>query len=139
LTKVDIASMQFSLEARTPFLDYRVVEFALNIDEPLKKKDGVSKYLLKELLYDYAPKQLFDRPKWGFSVPLAKWLRNELHYLLDKYLNEEVIMECGLVDYVSTHTLIHKFERGDNTLYNRIWALVLLHRWILEFKTDVKL
>jgi asparagine synthase (glutamine-hydrolysing) len=139
LTKVDIASMQFSLEARTPFLDYRVVEFALNIDEPLKKKDGVSKYLLKELLYDYAPKQLFDRPKWGFSVPLAKWLRNELHYLIDKYLNEEVIMECGLVDYVSTRTMIHKFERGDNTLYNRIWALVLLHRWILEFKTDVKL
>ncbi|MBK8658856.1 MAG: asparagine synthase (glutamine-hydrolyzing) [Bacteroidetes bacterium] len=136
LTKVDIASMQFSLEARTPFLDYRVVEFALNLHSDLKKKEGVSKYLLKELLYDYIPKHYFDRPKWGFSIPLAKWLRGELYYLLEKYLNQEAVNKCGVVRYEYVRKLIDGFIKGDNTLYNRVWALLLLHRWMLEFKTN---
>jgi asparagine synthase (glutamine-hydrolysing) len=132
LVKVDIASMQFSLETRTPFLDYRVVEFALNVSEHLKKKEGLAKYLLKEVLYDYVPRELFDRPKWGFSIPLSKWLKNELHYLLDENLNNEVLEKFGVVDVVKTQQLIKRFEKGEDYLYNRIWALILLHKWLKE-------
>ena len=77
LVKVDRATMQHSLETRVPLLDYRIVEFALNLDENLKIKGNVSKYLLKELLYDYVPKSYFDRPKRGFSIPMHIWLRHD--------------------------------------------------------------
>jgi asparagine synthase (glutamine-hydrolysing) len=132
LVKVDIASMQFSLEARTPFLDYRIVEFALNLSENLKKKGDVSKYLLKEVLYDYVPAVFFDRPKWGFSIPMIKWLKRELHYLIDQNLSTEVVSKCGIVNYEAVKELIKRFEAGEDYLYNRIWALILLHKWIVE-------
>ncbi|MDB5283636.1 MAG: asnB, partial [Bacteroidota bacterium] len=132
LVKVDIASMQFSLETRTPFLDYRVVEFALNLSEDLKKKNGVSKYLLKEVLYDYVPREFFDRPKWGFSIPLAKWLKKDLHYLIEKYLSEEMLAKSGIVNPQKVRELVRRFEAGEEFLYNRLWVLILLHKWVNE-------
>lgn len=134
LVKVDIASMQFSLETRSPFLDYRVVEFALNLSEDLKIKNGTAKYLLKEVLYDFVPKEFFDRPKWGFSIPLAKWLKTDLHYLLEKYLNKQVIEKYGVVNFKVVKELIQRFEAGEDFLYNRLWVLILLHRWMSEAK-----
>jgi asparagine synthase (glutamine-hydrolysing) len=132
LVKVDIASMQFALETRTPFLDYRVVEFALNLSENLKKQNGVSKYLLKEVLYDYVPREYFNRPKWGFSIPLIKWLKTDLHYLIEKYLAAETVGRAGIVHPHKVGELIQRFERGEDFLYNRIWALILLHKWMKE-------
>jgi asparagine synthase (glutamine-hydrolysing) len=132
LVKVDIASMQFALETRTPFLDYRVVEFALNLSENLKKQKGITKYLLKEVLCDYVPREFFDRPKWGFSIPLIKWLKTDLHYLIDKYLNKETVEKCAVVDADKVLQLLARFEKGEDFLYNRIWALILLHKWINE-------
>ncbi len=129
LVKVDIASMQFSLEARTPFLDYRLVEFALNLDENLKVNNNVSKYLLKEVLYDYVPKQLFDRPKKGFSIPLAKWLHTDLKSLVDKFLSKESIEGAGFVKYEKVKDIVNRFENGQDYLYNRVWVLILLHKW----------
>jgi len=130
LVKVDIATMQFSLEARSPFLDYRIVEFALNLSEGLKKKEGISKYLLKEVLYDYVPRQFFERPKWGFSIPLYKWLKKDLHYLMDKYLSDEMIAKYAVVHPQKVKQLLERFEKGEDFLYNRIWALILLHKWM---------
>ena len=121
--------MQFSLEARTPFLDYRLVEFALNLDENLKVNNNVSKYLLKEVLYDYVPKQLFDRPKKGFSIPLAKWLHTDLKSLVDKFLSKESIEGAGFVKYEKVKDIVNRFENGQDYLYNRVWVLILLHKW----------
>lgn len=129
LVKVDIASMQFSLEARTPFLDYRVVEFALNVDEDLKLHNGVGKYLLKEVLYDYVPKHLFDRPKKGFSIPLAKWLHTELKFLVDTHLSKASVESAGFVKYEKVREIVSRFEKGEDYLYNRVWVLILLHKW----------
>ncbi|MCW3127617.1 MAG: asnB [Bacteroidetes bacterium] len=131
LVKVDIASMQFSLEARTPFLDYNLVEFALNLDEKFKVQNGVSKYILKEVLYDYVPRTYFDRPKKGFSIPLAKWLRTDLKYLIDNFLSKESIEQAGFVHYDKVAELKLRFEKGEDYLFNRLWALVLLHKWAL--------
>lgn len=129
LIKVDIASMQFSLEARTPFLDFRLVEFALNLDESLKVNKGTTKYLLKQVLFDYIPKEFFDRPKSGFSIPLAKWLHTDLKFLIDKYLSKESIESAGFVKYEEVAKMVNRFEKGEDYLFNRIWVLVLLHKW----------
>lgn len=130
LKKVDIASMVHSLEVRVPILDYRVVEFALNIDEGLKVSNGIDKFLLKEVLYDFAPKKLFDRPKWGFGLPLGKWLREDLKYMIDQNLNKPNIEAAGIVNYEYVKSLVKEFLSGQEHLYNRVWLLILLHKWI---------
>ena len=83
--------MKYSLETRVPFLDHNIVEFALNLSPDLKIKNKIQKYLLKELLYDYVPEKYFARPKWGFAIPLNKWLKNELRYLIEDNLSKENI------------------------------------------------
>jgi asparagine synthase (glutamine-hydrolysing) len=133
LVKVDRATMSQSLETRVPLLDYNVVEFALNLSPSLKIKNGTSKYLLKEVLYDYVPKQFFDRPKWGFSVPLVSWLKTDLRFLIETYLSEEVINKYGLVNYVKVAELKKLFlAKNMDYLYNRIWLLIVLHQWLEE-------
>ncbi|MCS6818943.1 MAG: asparagine synthase (glutamine-hydrolyzing), partial [Chitinophagales bacterium] len=137
LVKVDRASMQYSLEARTPFLDYRVVEFAINLHEDLKLRNGTSKYLLKEILYDYIPKQLFERPKWGFAIPLSKWMKKDLNYIISDWLSQENIQTEGVVRLKPVQSLIKRFEAGEDYLYNRIYVLALLHKW-LKFYAHAK-
>lgn len=134
LTKVDRASMRYSLEARVPLLDHEVVEFALNLDPKLKTKNGIQKYLLKEVLYDFVPGEIFNRPKWGFSIPLDKWLKSDLNYLIEDNLNKSNVVEIGVVKWVEVEKLLSRFHQGENHLYNRIWLLVLLHKW---FKSRV--
>jgi len=133
LVKVDRCSMYSSLEARVPLLDHNIVEFALNVDENLKIKNGVQKHLLKELLYDYIPQSIMDRPKWGFSIPLESWLQNELSYLIDKYLNDEIIREIGLLNPIFVKDLISNFKKGELYLYNRIWNLINLNKSLLLY------
>ncbi|MFN8292520.1 MAG: asparagine synthase (glutamine-hydrolyzing) [Chitinophagales bacterium] len=135
LVKVDRATMQFSLEARTPFLDYRVVEFALNVHENLKTQQGVAKHLLKEVLYEYVPRQIFDRPKWGFAIPLAKWMKGELQYILTDWLSEENVTTLQLVQNTYVHNLKKRFMAGETYLYNRLFALALLHKWMKDNAT----
>jgi len=133
LVKVDRATMHYSLETRVPLLDYRLVEFALNVDEGLKLHGPVMKYLLKELLYDYVPKKLFSgRAKWGFAIPLVLWLKNELRYLPETYLNENVTREIGIFHPEVVSNLVQRYFEGSNYLYNRIWIMIMLHKWYLK-------
>ena len=132
LVKVDRATMQYSLEARVPLLDYRLVEFAYNLDDKLKINNGAMKYLLKEVLYDYVPKEIFNRPKQGFSIPLNKWLKTDLKYLVDKYTTEEIILKYNVVNYTSVKKLKENFFNGMDYLYNRLWLIILLHWWLEE-------
>ena len=134
LTKVDRASMRYSLETRVPLLDHEVVEFALNLDERLKVNNGTTKYLLKQVLYKRVPKELFERPKWGFSIPLSKWLKTDLAYLIDETLNKATIEEFNLVKWESVSKLISRYRVGEEYLYNRIWVLIILHLWFKQVK-----
>ncbi len=129
LVKVDRATMRHSLEARVPLLDYRLVQFALNLAPSLKMHPEGAKYLLKQVLYDYVPAALFDRPKQGFSIPLGAWLRGPLRYLLDEYTSEAAVRRAGLVEYEPVRQLRQRFEQGEDYLYNRLWLLVVLHQW----------
>jgi asparagine synthase (glutamine-hydrolysing) len=132
LVKVDRASMFNSLELRVPILDHEIVEFALNIDKNLKQKNGTQKYILKQLIYDYVPEKIMDRPKWGFSIPLEKWLKNDLDYLIEKYLNKNIIEELGVLNYNEVENLIHSYNQGENYLYNRIWCLIILNKFLSQ-------
>jgi asparagine synthase (glutamine-hydrolysing) len=130
LTKVDRASMHYSLETRVPYLDHRLVELGLNISPELKYKNGISKYILKEILYQYIPKHIFQRPKQGFAIPLNIWLRNELSYLIKENISEEIVNRYGVVDYSYVKLIINQFNAGADFLYNRIWLLIVLHKWL---------
>lgn len=133
LTKVDRASMKYSLESRVPLLDHNIVEFALNLDPSLKVQNGTAKYLLKEVLYDFVPRELFDRPKWGFGIPLNKWLKTDLKYLIDTYLSESQVKKAGFVCEKTTSKLVHEYLTTKNEyLYNRVWVLICLHKWYFD-------
>lgn len=130
LTKVDRASMHYGLEARVPLLDHRVVEFALNLSPTLKYRGGTMKYLLKQVLYQHLPAKLFDRPKQGFSIPLADWLRHDLRYLLEDYLSDAVVLRQGYADLPTVRRLRQEFSAGSDYPCNRLWTLMILHRWL---------
>lgn len=132
LVKVDRASMQYGLESRVPLLDYRLVEFAYNVSPALKIRGGTMKYLLKQVLYDYVPKEIFDRPKWGFAIPLAKWLQTDLKYLLDKYTSQAMIEKYNVVNYDAVKKLRQQYQNGKDYLYNRLWLIIVLHWWLEE-------
>ncbi len=132
LVKVDRSSMYSSLEARVPLLDHNVVEFALNLDQKFKINKGEQKYILKELTYDYIPKKIMERPKWGFSIPLEKWLKNELNYLITKYLNEDSLTKTNILNKIVVSNLLKRFHNGESYLYNRIWSLIILQRFLTK-------
>jgi asparagine synthase (glutamine-hydrolysing) len=96
LTKVDRASMAVSLEGRIPLLDHRVAEFAWSLPQNMKRRDGVGKWILKELTYKHIPKSIMDRPKQGFAVPLADWLRGDLRDWAESLLQADKLSAQGL-------------------------------------------
>lgn len=129
LVKVDRASMHFGLEARTPLLDHRLVQFAMNLDANLKIRGGDSKYLLKQVLYKYAPASLFDRPKWGFSIPLVHWMRKEMNTYMEDMLRSEKINNI-LAVRTNDIPAVQKWRKGDDLYYNRVWQLVVLSQFL---------
>jgi len=133
LVKVDMASMLASLEVRVPLLDHEIVKYAMNLSQNLKfTRKGIQKHVLKEILTDLLPKELIDHPKWGFSIPLSRWLKNELSYLIENYLNEEIIEAAAIVKYSKVAELKDRFIKGEDYLYNKIWCLIVLHKWLKE-------
>jgi asparagine synthase (glutamine-hydrolysing) len=117
-----------------PYLDHRVVEFAINLSPELKYQNGVSKYILKNILYKYVPEKLFERPKQGFAIPLNRWLKGELNYLIKEYLDKKVIEDVGIVNFSECEQLIKEFYDGKEYLYARVWLLVVLHKWFKDNK-----
>lgn len=130
LAKVDRASMRYSLETRVPYLDHRLVEFALNLSPDLKYKNGTFKYILKKVLYQYIPKSLFDRPKQGFAIPLSKWLRTSLKYLVDYYLSDEMVTKYGVLNPDEVNKIKQQFFSEADFLFNRVWQLIILQMWL---------
>lgn len=133
LVKVDRASMFFALETRVPLLDYRIIEWAVNLDEIHKLREGQAKWLLKKLLYRYVPEEFFMRPKRGFAIPLSKWLKTDLRDFVMDYLNPDALKKTGLFDELLVKKLLNDYyHKNQNWLYNRIWLMVVLQKWFLE-------
>jgi asparagine synthase (glutamine-hydrolysing) len=131
LVKVDRASMYHGLECRSPLLDNKLAEYVVNLPYALKVKNGETKYILKKVLYKYIPSSYFDRPKWGFSIPLEDWLSDKLFYLTD-YLSEEKIEKVGLFDYSIVKQLLDNYLKGEKYLFNKIWLMIILQKFLLD-------
>lgn len=129
LTKVDRASMSVSLESREPLLDHRLLEFAARIPSHLKHKDGQSKYILKKVLEKYIPRDLWDRPKRGFTSPVLKWLTTDLKPLVQHYLGEEKIKQDGIFCPKTTKSWVDKLYNGKSVKAERIWYMLMFQIW----------
>ncbi|MGC9324078.1 MAG: asparagine synthase (glutamine-hydrolyzing) [Desulfomonilia bacterium] len=128
--KVDRATMYCSLEGRDPFLDHRIVEFALRTPLELKYKSGSMKYLLRRLLSRYLPEHLFTRPKQGFAVPIYSWLHDDLINLVDDLLSQESLMSQHAIDPDIVEQTVSRFRlKGGSVAVDRIWLLLVYMMW----------
>lgn len=129
LQKVDRATMTASLEGREPLLDHRVIEWAAKLPNDFKYHNGTKKYILREIAHQYIPKELLDRPKMGFAIPIGKWLQNDLRELLESYLNEENIVSQGIFDWNEVNQLKTAFLNGKTEYELKIWYLLMFEMW----------
>jgi asparagine synthase (glutamine-hydrolysing) len=135
LTKVDRMSMAVSLETRVPLLDYRIVEFALNIPDELKLHRGQTKRILKQAMSQRLPDAILNKPKQGFSIPLKHWLRGPLKPMMMDLLSSATVKQRGYFKPETVTKWIYEhLERRANHSH-RLWALMvfeLWHRQVLE-------
>lgn len=130
LTKVDRACMSVSLEGRIPFLDKDIAEFAWSLPLELKINNRMGKYLPKVLAYNYIPKHLLDRPKTGFAVPLAEWLRNDLkdwasNLLANDNLIRQQIFDARIISEVWSEHQSSLIDHSD-----KLWTILMLQSWL---------
>lgn len=128
LVKVDRATMYFSLEGREPLLDHKILEFAAQLPIQLKMK----KDILKKILGKYIPPTLFERKKQGFGVPVNEWLKNELKYLVNKYLDTAKLKKQGIFNHQYVAALCRAFFYSK-TNDSKIWTLLTFQMWYEEY------
>jgi len=133
LQKVDVASMSASLEARVPILDHRIVEFSLSLPISFKRRRS-GKWILKQVLNRYVPRELVSRPKAGFNVPLNEWFRGELRERLQDELSPQRIKDFGFLDSEAVRNLIDLHFSGRRNTHPILWALVCLLLWSDQLK-----
>ncbi len=129
LVKVDRATMSVSLEGREPLLDHRIIEFVSQLPSSYKIKDGNKKYILKSIVHDYIPKELMDRPKMGFSIPLNEWFGDELKKYVLEYLDSKKIAKTGVLNVEEVEKLKKQWLENSNFSANKIWLVLTFMMW----------
>jgi asparagine synthase (glutamine-hydrolysing) len=133
LVKVDIASMAVSLEARSPFLDHHVIEFAASLPENLKLRGLTTKYLLKRVLAKLLPAENLQRRKMGFGVPIGHWLRGEMQKFLRDTLLSEKSLGRGFFKPEAVRRMVELHTRGERDHAHQLWTLLMLELWFQRF------
>ena len=129
LQKVDRASMAYSLEARVPLLDHRVIEFAWSLPESLKIRNGQSKWVLRQVLYRHLPQELIERPKMGFAVPIGSWLRGPLRDWVTDLLSESSMERDGLLNTKIVQTKLQEHLSGKRNWQYQLWNVLMFQAW----------
>jgi asparagine synthase (glutamine-hydrolysing) len=132
LHKVDRAAMAHSLESRTPYLDYRLIEFANSLPLALKIQRGKhgSKYIMRQLLYQYVPKKLMERPKTGFGLPIADWLRGALREWAESLLDQTLIKQQGYFNPGPIRQLWETHLSGKANYSYHLWDVLMFQQWL---------
>ena len=131
--KVDRASMAYSVEVRSPFLDYRIVEFARSLPMHFRYEKGRQKKILRDILKEYIPEDVFNQPKRGFAVPIGNWMRTELKEEITKALSDDFLNSVPNLNVSKFKRLLqeHMVNKEDHTTH--IWKLYVLSKWYDEF------
>jgi asparagine synthase (glutamine-hydrolysing) len=129
LQKVDRATMTASLEGREPYLDHRVIEWAARLPDDFKYHNGEKKYILKEIVHQYVPKELLDRPKMGFAIPIANWLATDLRELVESFINENTISSQGIFNWNEVDKIKTAFYKGKKEYDVKMWYLLMFQMW----------
>lgn len=129
LVKVDRATMSVSLEGREPMLDHRVIEFLAQLPSNFKIRKGVNKWLLKQVVHKYIPKELMERPKRPFIAPLMVWFREDLKEQLKYYLSERCLGKTGVFDPQPIIRLRNDYLEGKKVNYQKLWQVLMFQLW----------
>lgn len=134
LVKVDRASMYYSLETRAPFLDHRVIEYAWSIPHKYKISNGNHKVILKDVLSNYLPRDLFERPKQGFGLPISNWLKVQLRPWAEDLLSEAEISKSGFFNPKIIKRVWNEYLQGERNHQQRIWTYLMFQSWYNSIK-----
>ena len=129
LQKVDRATMSVSLEGREPFLDQHIIEWAAQLPTHFKYNNGNKKFILKEIVHQYLPKEMMDRPKMGFGIPIAAWLQKDLKPFVDQYLDTGFIERQGIFNNEEVQRIRQAFYNGKTERAEKIWFLLMFQMW----------
>lgn len=130
LQKVDRATMAVSLEGREPLLDQHIVEWAAQLPASFKLNKNVPKYLLRKLTHKYIPKEIMDREKMGFQIPVNKWMKNEQQELLFSCINKKALNHSGFLNAKKVEKMIFSYYSGNNNVdFYRIWKIFVWQLW----------
>jgi asparagine synthase (glutamine-hydrolysing) len=133
LVKMDIASMAVSLEARSPFLDHHLMEFAASLPERFKLRGMTTKYLLKRVLKQFVPEENLTRAKMGFGIPIGRWLRGSMQPFLRQTVLSDKALSRGLFDRDRVRQLVDRHVEGKEDHDLRLWSLLMLELWFERF------
>jgi asparagine synthase (glutamine-hydrolysing) len=129
LQKVDRATMSVSLEGREPFLDQHIIEWAAQLPSDYKYFKGQKKYILKQIVHKYVPKEIMERPKMGFGIPVEKWLADELKPLVMEYLSPEKVKVHGFFNAEEVGNICTDFYNGRKEKHLKIWHILMFQMW----------